>query len=621
MLGKVKNSIVAIYMAIGIFYILVNIDVSSTYMGPKRQMWPVDHPAIVLYRHHPNALRKFYWYNTRTPIMVGKMRLKNYMRNMNMLPRYIPTAAQYQDTFASSKRSVYRNYNHMQSFKTTLQPATTADYVSTPVNPMDLNKYKTLNTIAVSAPVNIMETIPVTRPVDFKIEPINPFVPLRDNTISHAERLVGDHKKWSSPDYSNHSWTKCPERIMNLAGQTLADCYRNTIQDYPKDQYSSQSVPSEIPVTTTNLPYHNYVAHTYFTLDDVILPRSSNKFGGTSTEYEPEFRPSPVLTTLMPTDVYTERYHHTTQVTPTTSEAPIFPKTTLIDMDFRSIPYIPSSTESTFFENTIENLTTPEPTIRSTVITKNTTNISYKNRLKSLKAAKNYSSNIETKLKLLKLHLKNLVTTTETPKYIQNYTKSAVVDGNTTQSIINETTTTAAPRRINTNRKLRKFRVLASTRKIPTQKPHNTTDTKVKLEHKKPKRIYERRKHFNVTVAPDISKSTTTENIVPIKHKRRNPVRKTTIQPFEENSRVRNSTKFISNNIVKSRSDRIFDEKNALVTESAIMTISSGNMKVRQPILKIKPKQHSSRKINHIENDNFIPSLPIEVYFKKVNQQ
>ncbi|KAH8233500.1 hypothetical protein KR026_009087 [Drosophila bipectinata] len=619
--NKMKSSMSICIFSAGIFYILVNINVSSTYMGPKRQMWPVDHPAIVLYRHHPNALRKFYWYNTRAPIMVGKMRLKNYMRNMNMLPRYIPTSAQYQDAFASSKRSVYRNFNHIQGFKTTLQPATTADYVSAPVKTMDLNKYKTLNAIGVSAPVNILETGPVTRPLDFKIEPINAFVPLTENTISNAERLVGDHKKWSSPDYSNHSWTKCPERIMNLAGQVLADCYRNTLQDYPKDQYSSQSMPSETPVTTTNLPYHNYVAHTYFTLDDVILPRSSTKFGGTSTDYEQEFRPSPVLTTLMPTDAFTERYYHTTQVTPTTtSEAPTSQKTTLIDMDFRSFPYTSSSTESTFFKNTISP-TTLEPTIRSTIITPNITNISYKNRLKSLKATKNYSSNIETKLKLLKLHLKNLVTTTETPKYIQNYTKTDLTDGNTTtQNNTIETTTTAAPRRINTNRKLRKFRVLASTRKIPTQKPHNTTDTKVKLEHKKPKRIYERRKSYNSTVAPDISKSTTTEIIdLTNKHKRKNTARKTQIS--EENSRLRNSTKVMSNNIVKSRSDRILEDKNSLVTESAIMTISSGNIKVRQPILKIKPKQHSSRKINHVENDNFIPSLPIEVYFKKVNQQ
>jgi len=51
------------------------------------------------------------------------------------------------------------------------------------------------------------------------------------------------------------------------------------------------------------------------------------------------------------------------------------------------------------------------------------------------------------------------------------------------------------------------------------------------------------------------------------------------------------------------------------------MTISSGTLRMRQPVIKLKSKQHSTRKIKHLENDNFIPSLPIEVYFKKVNQQ
>lgn len=70
------------------------------------QMWPVDHPGIVLYRQHPNAIRKFYWYNARTPILVGKMRLKNYMRNMHMLPRYVPSPVQFHEAYANSKRSI-----------------------------------------------------------------------------------------------------------------------------------------------------------------------------------------------------------------------------------------------------------------------------------------------------------------------------------------------------------------------------------------------------------------------------------------------------------------------------------------------------------------------------------
>ncbi|KAH8284683.1 hypothetical protein KR018_011544, partial [Drosophila ironensis] len=595
------------FFVAGLFYILVNIKASSTYMRPKRQMWPVDHPAIVLYRQHPNAMRKFYWYNTRAPILVGKMRLKNYMRNMHMLPRYIPSPVMYQEAFANSKRSIYRDINQIQGYKTTLPPATTVDYVAPKVKTMDYIPS------------------PVSQPVDFKIAPINAFVPLTTNTISNAERLVGDNKRWNYSESSSQSWTKCPERIINLAGQTVADCYKNTFPDYPKDQYSSQSVPSEVPVTTTNLPYMNYVAHTYFTLDDVILPRSANKFAevpsGTSTKYESEFRPSPMITTVIPPEAFTERYRHTTQMIPTTTEAPVTSKSTFFDMDYRSFPYFPSSTAvttTTTSLSTLFDLTTAAPTFKSNYIKKNITQ-SYKNRLKSLKPSGNSSSNIETKLKLLKLHLKNLVTTTETPKLSQNVTKSAVGESNTTLPHDSEpVSTTAATRRLNTNRKLRKFRVLASTRKIPVKKSTNSTESnKIRLEHKKPKRIYERRKHFNSTVSPEVSKNTTTEE--PIKFKRRTTTRKS--QTLEEHASIRNSTKSVSNHMVKSRSDRILDEKSSQVTESAIMTITSGNIRMRQPTSKLKSKSQSARKIKLPENDNFIPSLPIEVYFKKVNQQ
>jgi len=69
-------------------------------------MWSMDHPGIVLYRQHPNAMRKFYWYNNRTPILVGKMRLKNYMRSMQMLPRYVHSHVPYHEAYANSKRFV-----------------------------------------------------------------------------------------------------------------------------------------------------------------------------------------------------------------------------------------------------------------------------------------------------------------------------------------------------------------------------------------------------------------------------------------------------------------------------------------------------------------------------------
>ncbi|XP_017013395.2 mucin-2 [Drosophila takahashii] len=598
MLGKVKNSIIVIYMTIGLFYILLNIKASSTYMRPKRQMWSMDHPAIFLYRQHPNAMRKFYWYNNRTPILVGKMRLKNYMRNMQMLPRYVHSPVPYHEGYGNSKRSVFRDLNNIHGFKTTSTPSTTTtvDYVAAPVNTIEYS------------------SVPVNPPVDFNIAPVNAFVPLTAGTLSNAERLMGvpNHS-----DYSTESWKTCTE-----------NCFKNSFPD----QSSSHSMPSEQPVTTTTtLPYFNYVAHTYFTLDDVILPHSASKLAKSPTK-DQDFRPShPVFTTESPQEVFTERVTRTTQPIPTstTTEFSLPAKTTYFDFEYSTRPNWFSSTTSTTTTTTTESpvfqnptiWTTPQP-IQNSFSTANVTTQSYKHRFKSMKATKNFSSSIETKLKLLKLHLKNLVTTKETPKNIQNITTAAVFDSNTT---LPDTTTTPTPatRKTNVNRKLRKLRVLASTKKVPVQVTRNSTNSnKPKVEYKKSKRIYQRRKHLNSTVIPVPTKNTTIDSDnEPNKFKRRTTTSTQKSPITDENLIFRNSSKSTRQTVAKSRADGIPEEKLALVTESAIMTISSGTIKMRQPVTKVKSKQHSSRKIKHLENDNFIPSLPIEVYFKKVNQQ
>ncbi|KAH8348493.1 hypothetical protein KR084_007973, partial [Drosophila pseudotakahashii] len=610
----------------GLFYILLNIKASSTYMRPKRQvniihiyfsleekrkyptsinfqMWSMDHPAIVLYRQHPNAMRKFYWYNNRSPILVGKMRLKNYMRNMQMLPRYVHSPVPYHESYGNSKRSVFRDLNNIHGFKTTSTPATTTttvDYVAAPVNTIEYS----------SGPIN--------PPVDFNIAPVNAFVPLTAGTLSNAERLMGvpNHS-----DYSTESWKTCTK-----------NCFKNAFQD----QFSLHSMPSEQPVTTTTtLPYFNYVAHTYFTLDDVILPHSASKFAKSPTK-DQDFRPShPVFTTESPQELFTERVTRTTQPIPTsttttTTEFSFPAKTTFFDFEYSTRPNWISSTTSTTTTTTESPVfqnpmiwTTPLP-IQNSFSTANVTTQSYKHRFKSMKATKNFSSSIETKLKLLKLHLKNLVTTKETPKNIQNVTTAAVFDSNTTLPDTTTTTPTPPTRKTNVNRKLRKLRVLASTKKVPVQITRNSTNSnKPKVENKKSKRIYQRRKHFNSTVTPVPTKNTTIDNDSESinKFKRRTTTSTQKSPIIDENVIVRNSTKSMRQTVAKSRADGMPEEKLALVTESAIMTISSGTIKMRQPITKVKSKQHSSRKIKHLENDNFIPSLPIEVYFKKVNQQ
>ncbi|XP_017044934.1 mucin-5AC [Drosophila ficusphila] len=604
MLGKVKPRIVVIYMTIGLFYILLNIKASSTFMRSKRQMWSVDHPSIVLYRQHPSAMRKFYWYNTRTPILVGKMRLKNYMRSMHMLPRYMPSPAQYHEAYANSKRSVFRDLNNVHGFKVTSTPATTVDYVAAPVNVIEYS------------------TAPVSPPVDFNFPPVNAFIPLTAKTLSNSER-------WNPSNFSNENWKKCPDQIYT-AGSVSENCFKNTLQDIPKDQYSSHTI--ELPVTTTTtMPYFNYVAHTYFTLDDVILPHSSSKFHKPDTKDQHTFLPShQVFTTEIPQETFTERFQRTTEPIPTTTsttvEAVTPTRTTFLDKNYSTRPSwfspttfttITTTTEPSAFKNP-PTWTTSEP-VKITYPPANVTKESFKHRLKSIKATKNYSSNIETKLKLLKLHLKNLVTTKETPRIIQNLTTSAVFDNTTMPD--STTTSTPVTRRTNINRKLRKLRVSASTKKVPIQVSINLPNSNAKIEQKKSKRIYQRRKYLNTTAAPEPVKNTTIASTSINKFRRRTTAtsRKTAI--VDEKLAVRNSTNVFSHTIAKSRSDGVPEEKSALVTESAIMTISSGNVKIRQPLTKVNRKQHSARKIKHLDNDNFIPTLPIEVYFKKVNQQ
>lgn len=516
-------------------------------------------------------------------------------------------------------------------------------------------------------PPMVYSTGPVNRPVEY-ITPVNihAFVPLTAKTLPTPERLIGIANRWNQSDYSNESWTKCRERIMNTV-RSNEDCFRSSPPEIAKDQYSAHSMPvSELPITTTSLPFFNYVAHTFFTLDDVILPRSKPS-RQPSVRDTKEFRPKPaVFTTEIPKELFTERFQRTTHVIPTTittTESAWLPvKNSFMDTEYKSSANLFNLFSSTITTTTTPPLTTiktttaPFTTIKTTTAPLATTTTkakteakvfepptswttaqsirnnysapnvsteSYKHRLKSLKATKTFSSNIETKLKLLKLHLKNLVTTKETPKYIQNVTASAVIESNTTFNFSTTTPTPATSRR-NVNRKLRKVRILSSTKKTPIQIIRNSTNANnAKLEHKKPKRMFERRKVFNSTVAPEISKNASRDDIDLTKFKRRATAKIRKPQNVEEIPSVRNSTKILSHTIAKSRADGIPEEKSAsaLVTESAIMTISSGNIKLRQPIIKVKSKQHSARKSIHIENDNFIPALPIEVYFKKVNQQ
>ncbi|XP_022223900.2 uncharacterized protein LOC111075105 [Drosophila obscura] len=588
MLGKVKGDIVVIYMTIGIAYVLVNINASSTYIAPSRQMWPVD-PPYMLYRQQPNSLRKFYWYNARTPILVGKMRLKNFMRNIHMLPRYVHSPTPY-DLYGSSKRSVFRKLNTIPT-----TPATTTDYNQGLVG----------------------------------LGPVHPFVPLTAATIPNPEFLKGVENKSNFSNLSNDGWSSlCQERVTNTGARTSDDCYKNSFNRFPREEYSLNSVASDIALTTTSLPYLNYITHTYFTLDDVILPRSGNRFADNSAKETNEYRMNPIIiTTEMPPATTTEVLQTTTKVI-TTTEAPIptQPTTTVVDVEYSSSANPISSTATTtefalLFEN-YKNWTTAQTIKEKPSFLPIITTESYKPILKPEKVRKNMTSIMRRKFKSLKLNFKTILTTKETPKYRKNKT---VLASSENYNKLNETSTSTIPATVRTHpkRTFRKVRIIPSTTKTPAQIPRSTTETSnLKLKHKKTSRIFERRKHLNATILSEPPKNVTIES-ESSKFKRRSTTttRKSKTIEDTEHANSRNSTKSTNSNGLRSRADGIMEDKASLVTESAIMTISSGNIKLKQPILKLKSHQHSGKKINYIENDSAIPSLPIEVYFKKVNQQ
>ncbi|XP_034125973.1 mucin-5AC [Drosophila guanche] len=604
MLGKVKGNIVVIYLTIGIAYVLVNINASSTYIGPSRQMWPVEAPPYMFYRQQPNALRKFYWYNARTPILVGKMRLKNFMRNIHMLPRYIHSPTPYHDIYGTSKRSVFRNLNTVPT-----TPSTTTDY-------------------------------------SLALGPVNPFVPLTAATLPNPEFLKGVENTRIFSNYSNEGWSSiCSDRISNTAARLSDDCFKNTLNRYPREEYGLNSVPNEIAQTTTTLPYMNYITHTYFTLDDVILPRSGNRFADNSAKETNEYRLSPIIiTTEMPPATTTEVFQTTTRAT-TTTEAPIpiQTTTTFFNAEYSSSWKPITSTATTEFAQLFENYknwTTAQTIKEKPSFQPIVTTESYNPKLilktdkpkpilKKERARKNMTSIMLRKFKSLKLNFKNILTTKETPKYRTNKTE---ITSSENYNKLNETSTSVIPATIRTHlkRTFRKVRVVPSTKKTPTPVPRNTTETStLKTKQRKTNRIFERRKHLNTTIASEPSKNVKSES-ESSKFKRRSTspttrkskIMETTVHaPTPAHKRARNTTKVTKSNGLRSRADGIIEDKASLVTESAIMTISSGNIKLKQPILKLKSHQHSGKNINFIENDSMIPSLPIEVYFKKVNQQ
>ncbi|XP_002016577.2 uncharacterized protein LOC6590155 [Drosophila persimilis] len=573
-------------MTIGIAYVLVNITASSTYIGPSRQMWPVEPPPYMFYRQQPNALRKFYWYNARTPILVGKMRLKNFMRNIHMLPRYVHSPTPYHDIYGSSKRSVFRN-------------------------------------------VNTVPTTPTTT-TDYSLGPINPFVPLTAGTIPNPEFSKGVENKRNYSDFSNNGWSLCQESITNT--RTSDDCFKNALNRFPREEYtrSLNSVASDLALTTTSLPYLNYITHTYFTLDDVILPRSGNRFTDSSAKETNEYRLKPIIiTTEMPPSITTEVLQTTTKAIPTTEAPipiPIQTTMTVFDVEYSSSANPVISTETTEFALLLENYknwTTVQTIKENPSYLPIVTTESFKPILKPEKVRKNMTPIMRRKLKSLKLHFKNIVTTKETPKYRQNKTEIASSD-NYNKLIEASTSTIPATMRPKLKRTFRKARIITSTKKTPVEITRNITETSnFKLKQKKTSRIFQRRKQLNTTILPEPLKNITSENDFSSKFKRRSTAttRKSKTIEDTEHAHVRNSTKSSNSNGLRSRADGIIEDKATLVTESAIMTISSGNIKLKQPILKLKSHPHSGKKINYIENDTVIPSLPIEVYFKKVNQQ
>ncbi|XP_068144448.1 uncharacterized protein [Drosophila tropicalis] len=426
----------------------------------------------------PKTSRKMYWFNAHAPILFGKLPMANNMRALHLVPRYMHATTENRGLMGNTQRTSLLHANNMLSSVTSM-------------------KYKMPDNLALTSTTQLTPHLN-----DFQYNDKQNYTEyLKATPSTSTTYLQNNDKRLSNINYHNE--------------------YPTNVED------------NAVTITTTSLPYSNYITHTYFTLDDVIIPRTRNPF-----KYLPSQK------------TFTTESDPETSFTPTT-------EMTLDNFDIRS-DAVPESVEYT--------KQTMEPFIPI----------------------------METRIEEIKI-------TTPIPEVTTDV----------------EVNTTLVLPRTNITRSQKKYRILTSTKKTPVHTyPKVTEMVKPNIKRNKTSRMYIRRRivETNSTVL-DNSIRNTSKEISTTKQPKQRPISVNTRSPKKLDREPSSSAK------PKLATDGTTAEKVSLGTESAIMTISSGSPKqARRPILKFKQHQRNGNKLNSLDYDNVVPPLPIEVYFKKANQ-
>ncbi|EDW74455.2 uncharacterized protein Dwil_GK19384 [Drosophila willistoni] len=543
----------------------------------------------------PKTSRKMYWFNAHAPILFGKLQMSNNMRAMHIVPRYMHTSTENRGLMGNTQRTSLLHANNVLSSVTSM-------------------KYKMPDNFALSSTTT--QLTPLVN--DFQHNDKQNYTEYLRMTPSTSTTYLQNNDKPKRSEYNfKNDWTACPEHIISPT-KPSADCFTGLSNNYHND-YPTSLEDNAVTITTTSLPYSNYITHTYFTLDDVIIPRTRTPFKYLpsqktfTTESDPETRFIP--TTEMTLDnfdiVNSDDGSESVEYTKQTME-PFIPimETRIEEIKITTpIPEVTTDVELDLLEKpkpTTTNLTTPLSTLLYQA-----QDLSNSSKELCKNCRDNFTSVMSPTMGGLRLKSINDLRLKLKETY-QNSLKM-VNTHNATQKV---NTTLVLPR-THISRNQKKYRILTSTKKTPVHTyPKVTEMVKPNTKRNKTSRMYIRRRivETNSTVL-DNSIRNISKEISTTKQPKQRPISINTRSPKKLDKEPSSSVK------PKLATDGTTAEKVSVGTESAIMTISSGSPKqARRPILKFKQYQRNGNKLNSLDYDTVVPPLPIEVYFKKANQ-
>ncbi|XP_060653562.1 uncharacterized protein LOC132789519 [Drosophila nasuta] len=236
MFGQHLWTINIIYIAFGIIIVAYAAIILADNVRPQSGAFYVYNP---LGHSQPNKLRKLYWYSMGQPILTPR---KQRMASFQMKQRYQNIPIKITSTFTNPVRNTYRN-----AYDASISASALKSYMN-----------------SVSLPTT---ALPKNSP---RFQPSNPY---------------------DEPTYEDNK--SCVEKNITMAAQhsgiTVAQHLRPV---------QITSVPYNIPPITP-LPIVPYVSHTYFTLDDVVIPSSSENllyYKPEEKQIIPEVTPPPLTT-------------------------------------------------------------------------------------------------------------------------------------------------------------------------------------------------------------------------------------------------------------------------------------------------------------------------------------